>query len=91
MSEKTYPGNRFAVGDRVVFVPDKRTIGWHQHSFLRWGLYPGYRGVVTAVEGDAVVVDGKSDFALSHLCFKRSEEVSEQESAALRETWERSP
>lgn len=80
--------NRFAVGDTVVFVPDARTVGWHQHSFARWGIYPGYRGVVTAVEGRAIVVDNKDEFAIDAGQFKASAEIGPEEAERLRADWE---
>jgi hypothetical protein len=79
---------RFGVGDAVVFVPDRRTIGWHQHSFERWGIYPGYRGVVTSVEGPALVVDNKDGFAIDASQFRTTSEVSLEEAERLRANWE---
>lgn len=80
-------GNTFALGDEVVFVPDARTVGWHQHSFQRWGIYPGFRGIVTAIEGDAIVVDGKSEPAISAGQFRLGSEVSVEESERLKRAW----
>ena len=80
-------GVGFSLGDEVVFVPDTRTIGWHQHSFERWGVYPGFRGIITSIEGSAIVVDGKSEWAMDASQFKASKEVSAEEVEKLKRDW----
>jgi len=44
MSERENP---FRIGDRVVFDPDERTIGWTYSSFDRLRIHPGDEGTVT--------------------------------------------
>lgn len=80
-------GTVFSLGDEVVFVPDARTIGWHQHSFRRLGIYPGFRGIITSIEGNAIVVDGKAEFAINGDQFMPGRDVSVEECEKLRRAW----
>ena len=57
-------------------------------SFHRWGIYPGYRGVVTEIEGHGISVDGKE--FLNWADFRPANEVTEEEAARLRAEWEAS-
>jgi hypothetical protein len=69
-------GNPFKLGDPVVFVPDKRTVGWYQHAFDRWGIHPGYEGRVTRVESDQVEIDHKKESSMHWSQFRPSNDVS---------------
>jgi len=70
--------NPFQIGAQVVFLPDARTIGWHQHSFDRWRLYPGDTGTISEiVDGQYVIVDQKKDAALHWSQFRPSDTVSQ--------------
>jgi hypothetical protein len=42
----------FKIGDRVVFAPDERTIGWDWPMFDRVRLKPGDIGIVTRIDKD---------------------------------------
>jgi hypothetical protein len=44
--------NPFKIGDRVVFAPDGRSIGWDWPIFERVRLKPGDSGVITRIEKD---------------------------------------
>jgi hypothetical protein len=79
----------FAEGERVVFVPDDHAIGWYQHAFERWGIFPGYVGAVTRVEGDQVELDGKGDCAMHWSQFKREKDVSTQAREAMLDEYQR--
>jgi len=81
--------NPFREGVEVVFVPDRRTIGWLQHSFERWGLIPGSVHFVSAVRGDTVEVDGNPDATMHWSVFKAAASVGDEERAALRADFER--
>ena len=76
-------GNPFHVGDRVVFTPDQRTVGWYQHSFERRAIYPGYEGTVTRTDGDQVELDGKSDAAMHWSQFRAAADISQSERDGL--------
>ena len=55
--------NPFKIGDRVVFDPDGRTIGWTWSSFDRLRIQPGDKGVVTKITDDLVFIeDGRGGF-----------------------------
>lgn len=71
--------NPFKVGDRVVFTPEERTIGWYQHSFERWAIYPGYEGDVTRIDTDQVELDTKTESAMHWSQFRFLADVSESE------------
>jgi hypothetical protein len=65
-------GNPFKIGDRVVFDPDARTIGWTYSSFDRLRIYPGDVGIVTRIVDDMILMDdGRGGFAWE--CFKKAE------------------
>jgi hypothetical protein len=72
----TETSNSFREGDEVIFAPDQRTIGWYQHSFDRWQIFPGYYGKVTKVEGDQVTIDDKSEATMHWSQFRRASEVA---------------
>jgi hypothetical protein len=40
----------FNIGERVIFSPDDRTIGWSYATFDRLRLKPGDVGVITVIE-----------------------------------------
>jgi hypothetical protein len=44
--------NPFKIGDRVVFAPDERSMGWDWPIFGRVRLKPGDSGVITRIEKD---------------------------------------
>lgn len=71
--------NPYSEGTAVVFMPDKRTTGWHQHSFERWGLIPGQEYKVSAVRGDKVEVNGNPEATMHWSQFKPAATVSEEE------------
>ena len=62
----------FKVGDRVVFAPDQRVIGWSYPSFDRVRLHPGDSGVVTRIERGMYLYldDGRGGFHWE--CFKEA-------------------
>lgn len=63
--------NPFKIGDKVVFDPDRRTIGLTYSSFDRLRIHPGDAGTVTKiVDGAIFIEDGRG--GLSWPCFKRS-------------------
>jgi hypothetical protein len=66
------PPNPFKIGDKVVFSPDARTIGWTYSSFNRLRIQPGDVGIVTKIVNDALFIDdGRGGFSWE--CFKRSD------------------
>jgi hypothetical protein len=81
--------NPFSVGDSAVFTPDRRTVGWYQHAFERWAVYPGYMGTVTRVESDEVELDGKSECAMHWSQFRSSAEISQSERQQLVDEYRR--
>ena len=49
----------FKIGDSVKFIPSERFKCWHQESFYRLNIYPGYIGKVTKIEKDTFIyLDG---------------------------------
>ena len=40
----------FKVGEIVIFSPSDHCRGWHQESFERLRIYPGYKGRITRIE-----------------------------------------
>ena len=65
-------GNPFKIGDRVVFDPDERTIGWTYSSFDRLRIHPGDVGIVTKIVDDLIFIDdNRGGFAWD--CFKRED------------------
>lgn len=79
--------NPYDIGDQVMFVPNKHTIGWLQHSFERRGLYPGLKGAVTAIDDDIVVINGNPETGMHWSQFKRSTEVPEDERLRMVSEW----
>jgi len=63
--------NPFKIGDRVVFSPDKRTIGWSWPSFDRLRLKPGDIGVVTRIEKDMYLYLDDERGGFHWECFKK--------------------
>jgi hypothetical protein len=81
----TEPKNPFRVGMSAVFLPDERTVGWHQHSFDRWELFPGDAGTITdVVDGAYVVLDGRQDAAMHWSQFRAADSVPQAERDAAR-------
>jgi len=66
----TAADNPFKVGDRVVFEPDARVIGWSWPTFDGCRLQPGDHGVVTRISQDQYLYldDGRGGFHWQ--CFK---------------------
>ena len=65
------PENPFKIGDRVVFQPDERTIGWMWPTFERFRLKPGDVGLITQITGGHIYLDdGRGGFHWE--CFKRA-------------------
>ncbi len=61
--------NPFKLGDKVIFSPDARAIGWTYSSFDRLRIQPGDVGVVTKIDEDVVFIDdGRGGFSWE--CFK---------------------
>jgi hypothetical protein len=62
----------FKVGDRLVFSPNERTVGWIWSSFKRVRLKPGDVGVVTQIKDGVYIYldDGRGGFHWE--CFKRA-------------------
>jgi hypothetical protein len=62
-------GNPFKIGDRVVFAPDERTVGWTYSTFDRLRIHPGDEGTVTRIVDDMIFIDDdRAGFAWE--CFK---------------------
>lgn len=64
--------NPFKVGDKVMFAPDERTIGWTYPSFDRLRIHPGDVGIVTRIVGDIILIDDERG-GFSWHCFKKVE------------------
>jgi hypothetical protein len=64
-------GNPFKIGDRVVFDPDHRTIGWTYSSFDLLRIHPGNAGIVTRIVDDLIFIDDNRG-GVSWECFKRA-------------------
>ena len=60
----------FKIGDRVVFAPDERTIGWSYASFERTRLKPGDAGEVTRIANDEYVYPDDDRGGFHGECFK---------------------
>jgi hypothetical protein len=62
----------FKIGDRLVFSPDGRTVGWTWPTFERVRLKPGDSGVVTEIKNGVYIYldDGRGGFHWE--CFKRA-------------------
>lgn len=62
----------YNIGDRLVFSPDARTIGWIWPTFERVHLKPGDIGVVTRIRDGVYIYldDGRGGFHWE--CFKRA-------------------
>lgn len=80
--------NPFHVGDKVVFAPNERTLGWHQHSLERWGLLPGQEGTVSQVSGDHVEIDDNAESGMHWSQFKPADAVTTEEREQMRRTFE---
>jgi len=54
----------FKIGDRVKFSPSDHCKGWHQESFDRLRIHPGYAGIITKIEKDIYLYldDGRGGF-----------------------------
>ncbi len=65
--------NPFKIGDKVVFAPNERTVGWLWPTFERIKLKPGDVGIITRIEREDFVYldDGKG--GLHWECFKRTD------------------
>ena len=76
--------NPYRVGDELVFVPDDRTRGWYQNAFDRWGVYPGYIGVVTRITESDVELENNAEAAMhwSQFRYARQVPVAEREAMA---------
>jgi hypothetical protein len=62
--------NPFKIGDRVVFAPDERTIGWCWSSFDRLRIHPGDEGVVTKILQDNCIYIDDDRGGFHWQCFK---------------------
>jgi hypothetical protein len=61
--------NPFKLGDKVMFSPDARTIGWTWSSFNRLRILPGDIGIVTRIVDNLILNDDEwGGFAWQ--CFK---------------------
>jgi hypothetical protein len=49
--------NPFKVGDKVIFDPSARTIGWSWSSFDRLRIHPGDQGVVSKIVDNYIYID----------------------------------
>jgi hypothetical protein len=64
-----HPPNPFKIGDKVVFSPDARTVGWTWSSFDRLRIQPGDLGTVTKIVIDMLFIDdGRGGFSWE--CFR---------------------
>jgi hypothetical protein len=67
----TKPECPFKIGDRVMFAPDARTIGWSYPTFDRVRLKPGDVGTVTRIDkGQYLYLDDERG-GFHWECFKR--------------------
>jgi hypothetical protein len=64
------PANPFKIGDRVVFAPDERAIGWSWSSFDRLRIHPGDEGVVTKILQDNYIYIDDDRGGFHWQCFK---------------------
>jgi hypothetical protein len=64
----------FKVGDRVIFSPDKRTIGWSYPGFDRLRLKPGDLGVVTRIEKGQYLFLDDDRGGFHWQCFKAADD-----------------
>ena len=64
----------FKVGDRVVFAPDERTIGWSWPTFERVRLKPGDTGIVTRIEKEMYLYLDDDRGGFHWECFKRTDQ-----------------
>jgi ATP-dependent exoDNAse (exonuclease V) alpha subunit len=71
MTEKQM-SNPFKVGDRVIFTPDERTIGWIWPTFDRVRLKPGDTGVVTRIYKDVYLYIDDERGGFHWECFKNA-------------------
>jgi hypothetical protein len=80
--------NPFYVGDKVVFAPGVRTIGWHQHSFERCGILPGQEGTVSQVSLDHIEIDHNPHSAMHWSQYKPINAVTAKERERMRNDFE---
>lgn len=64
--------NPFKLGDRVVFSPDDRTVGWIWPTFERVHLKPGDVGTVTRIEKENYLYLDKDRGGFHWQCFKKA-------------------
>ncbi len=60
----------FKVGDRVTFLPDKRTYEWTWPSFAVVKLKPGDTGVITRIAQDVYIYLDNERGGLHWECFQ---------------------
>jgi hypothetical protein len=68
--------NPFKLGDRVVFAPNERAIGWAWSSFDRLRLKPGDAGVVTRIENNGYLYLDDERGGFHWECFQLAQERS---------------
>lgn len=64
--------NPFRLGDRVIFVPSERAIGWEWSTFDRVRLKPGDTGIVTRIDRGAYLYLDDERGGFHWECFKRA-------------------
>jgi ATP-dependent exoDNAse (exonuclease V) alpha subunit len=64
--------NPFKLGDRVIFTPNERSIGWEWPTFDRVRLKPGDSGVVTRIDKGAYLYLDDERGGFHWECFKRA-------------------
>jgi hypothetical protein len=65
------PMNPFKIGDRVIFSPSERDIGWSWPTFERVRLKPRDVGVVTRIDKDAYLYLDDERGGFHWECFKK--------------------
>ncbi len=61
----------FKIGDKVKFNPSDHCKGWHQESFKRLGIHPGYIGKVTRIEKEMFIYLDDNKGGLHWIEFKK--------------------
>jgi hypothetical protein len=62
----------FKIGDRLIFSPDERTVGWIGPTFEKVHLKPGDSGVVTRIKDGMYIYLDNERGGFHWECFKRA-------------------
>lgn len=63
----------YKIGDKVKFEPSEHCKGWHQESFDRLRIYPGYIGKITKIEKDLFIFLDDNRGGFHWIEFKKAE------------------